>query len=59
MIVKMIDVFGHGRAVPMLCDDEGKPLPGQVNTVFDSGPIKGRPSLTVTFMIDGDRIRSD
>ena len=59
MLVKMIDLYGNGRAVPILCHDDGTIVKGQVQTEFHSGGLKGRPTVTVTLVIDGKDNRSE
>lgn len=44
-----------GKAI-MLCDDQGEPLPMQVRSVLSAG-VNEVGEITVTFSIDGDRVR--
>ena len=59
MIIKLVDYFGTGRAVPMLHLDDGTLVPGQIETKLESGSIKGRPVFTVTIAVDGKNVRSE
>lgn len=59
MLVKMFDQLGNGRAVPILCHDDGTIVKGQVETEFHSGRLRGRPYVTVTLIIDGKDNRSE
>lgn len=43
--------------IPMICDEGGEPLPGQVETVMN-GDCHDLSTITVTFLIDGKRIVS-
>lgn len=59
MIIKMVDVHGTGRAVPMLHDDDGEIVPGQIATNFSAESPSGRPTFEVIFAVDGKHIRSE
>jgi hypothetical protein len=41
-----------GSWLPVLCDEQGAPLPMQRNVVLKHGIGEG-PTITVTFVIDG------
>lgn len=57
MRVELRDCKGvrGGRSL-VLIDDDGQPLPNQVHTRVDCPSGGDFPTITVTFVIDGDRI---
>lgn len=59
LMIKMIDLHNTGRAVPLLCDEDGNVIPCQVQTSLDSGQPRDRPMFTVSFLIDGKNIVSE
>jgi hypothetical protein len=52
----MIVGKGQRRAI-MLCDGSGTPLPGQRRVITKSETMEEAGTITVEFVIDGERVR--
>ena len=57
MLIRIMDAaaVAGGKAV-LLCDDDGKPLPFQIETMLHAA-VGEHGSITVKFQIDGKKIR--
>lgn len=55
MRVRIVKREGGARAYAALCDGAGVPLPNQLQTVLTC-EVGELPTITVQFVIDGDRI---